>query len=650
MSLAQLFEWEYDVASGLFYFRDSYFALHGTTTELEGGNLMSAKTFVRKFVHPNDAHMVGEEIAKAVATKDPDYVCHVEARIIRRDGEIRHLLVGIGITKDAAGRTIKISGANQDITEHKRSYEALRTAKAFTESTLDSITDIFYAFDLSGKFLYWNKSFIRISGYSAQDLSHKVSLDFFSNEDIQHVKESIERIYKEGSSKVDAHFVLSNGRKILCEFTGSTLTDVDGIIIGFCGTGRDITERKKLGDELQKARASAELANRAKSEFLANMSHEIRTPMNGVIGMTQLLTMTGLTEEQQEYVEALSLSGDNLLSLINDILDLSKIEAGRIELELANFSLHNCINDIVLMQKSAIYQKGLVLNLDLALDIPPALLGDQLRIKQILHNLLGNAAKFTAQGSLTVTTQVLEQHDSTVVVEITVRDTGIGISTFSLENIFMPFAQEDGSTTRRFGGTGLGLTISRRLAELMEGNLTVESTLGVGSCFRLILPLAFVQKTETEEESPQKAKFSWDGPALRILFAEDDVTNIIFGSTLLRKLGHEVVMAENGRDCLTALETGMFDLVLMDIQMPVMNGNEALREIRRKEQGLACHMPVIAQTAHALHGEHERFLQEGFDGYVSKPIDIKELIYEMKRVTRVCISDAVPPERINDGF
>lgn len=644
MSLAQLFEWEYDVASGLFYFRDSYFALHGTTSELEGGNLMPAKTFARKFVHPDDAHMVDEEIAKAVATKDPDYVCHVETRIFRRDGELRHLLVGINITKDAVGRTIKISGANQDITERKRSYEALRTAKAFTESTLDSITDIFYAFDLNGKFLYWNKSFSIISGYSAQELSHKKPLDFFSSEDIQHVTESIERTYKEGSSKVDAHFILSNGRKILCEFTGSTLTDVDGIIIGFCGTGRDITERKKLGDELQKARASAESANRAKSEFLANMSHEIRTPMNGVIGMAQLLTMTDLTEEQQGYVEALSLSGDNLLSLINDILDFSKIEAGKVELELANFSLHNCINDIVLMQKSAIYHNGLVLNLDLALDIPTALLGDQLRVKQILLNLLGNAAKFTKQGRITITTQLLEQHDTAALVEITVRDTGIGISTLSLEKIFMPFSQAEGSTTRCFGGTGLGLTISRRLVELMEGNLSVESTLGVGSCFRVILPFAFVQKVETEEVSLQKAKLSWDGPALRILFAEDDATNIIFGCSLLRKLGHEVVMAENGRDCLSALETGTFDLVLMDIQMPIMNGNEALREIRRKEQGLACHLPVIAQTAYALRGAKESFLQEGFDGYLSKPLDIKELIYEMKRVTSICV-DQMPCHR-----
>jgi PAS domain S-box-containing protein len=506
MRLAQLFEWEYDVASGLFIFSDHYFILHGTTSELEGGNLMSAETFAGKFVYPDDAQMVGENIAKAIATNDPDYLCRGETRIFRRDRELRHVSVDISVTKDAAGRTIKLHGANQDI-----------------------------------------------------------------------------------------------------------------------------TDRKKVENELVIAKSAAESANRAKSEFLANMSHEIRTPMNGVIGMTELLKMTDLTEEQLEYVNLLEMSGYNLLSLINDILDLSKVEAGKIGLDLADFDLQNCINDIILMQKSAIFQKGLALNVDVAGDVP-YIVGDQLRVKQILVNLLGNAIKFTSLGGITLSAQLLEQHDASVIVKISVRDTGIGISAEALDKIFKPFVQEDSSTTRQFGGTGLGLTISRRMAELMGGSISVESTPGIGSCFTVILPMLVARTDVAEDDTNEEASVTWDRPPLRILFVEDNPINTKTGTSILVRLGHDVVSVENGVECLVALKNGAFDLVLMDIQMPVMNGDDALREIRGKEQRTSLHQPVIALTANALRGQKEQYLKEGFDGYLSKPFNSNELIKEMKRV------------------
>ncbi len=396
-----------------------------------------------------------------------------------------------------------------------------------------------------------------------------------------------------------------------------------------------IDEYENIQKQLREAKTVAESANRAKSEFLANMSHEIRTPMNGVLGMTQLLDMTVLTTEQREYVNALKLSGTNLLSLMSDILDLSKIEAGKITIEVAEFSLHRCINDVLLMQKTAAFDKKLALKLDLAGEIPYLVVGDQLRIKQILLNLLGNAIKFTQQGSVTLSTHLLEQHGSSVLIQIAVHDTGVGISQEHLETIFLPFTQEDGSISRKFGGTGLGLTISRRLAELLGGELTVESSPDSGSCFTVMLPFTVGRDAAAIEALSSKTAVVWDGPPLRILFVEDDKVSIAFGSALCKKLGVDFVIAENGRECLAALENGGFDLVLMDIQMPVMTGEDALREIRTREQGTAARQPVIAMTAHSMRGEKESFLAQGFDGYISKPLITKGLIAEIKRVLRL---------------
>ena len=310
---------------------------------------------------------------------------------------------------------------------------------------------------------------------------------------------------------------------------------------------------------------------------------------------------------------------------------------------MADFSLHHSINDVILMQKTVAFEKHIALDLNLARDIPALLVGDQLRIKQILLNLLGNAIKFTTEGHVSLSTLLLEQHENFALIQIAVRDSGIGISPEFLGTIFRPFTQEDGSISRKFGGTGLGLTISLRLAELMGGTISVESTQGVGSCFTVTLPFSISREPDTIRNDTPIPTIGWDGPPLRILFVEDDQVNIKFGSILLNKMGHDVTVAENGRECLTALENGTFDLVLMDIHMPVMNGEKALREIRSKEQGTSIHQPVIAVTAYSMRGDMERFLGEGFDGYVSKPLITSELVLEIKRTLQglkdMCISN-----------
>ena len=514
--------------------------------------------------------------------------------------------------------------------------KALNTAGIQLSSVVESTGDVVAMMDTEYRYTLFNSAFHdEFKKIFGQDLKPGDSmLQALENlsDDLTNAKEFWNRALFGGEDfTVTQQFGNTKLERNWYELHFSPIRDSEGKVTGAVHIVRNVTERKQAEEQLLEAKAAAESANTAKSQFLANMSHEIRTPMNGILGMTQLLEMSDLTPEQSEYVAALKISGKNLLSLISDILDLSKIEAGKIPIEFAEFGLQQCINDIVLMQKSVAFGKGLKLDVDVAGDIPHLLVGDQLRVKQILLNLLGNAVKFTPEGSVSISAKLLEKHDATVLIQIAVSDTGVGISPEALDKVFMPFTQEDGSTTRKYGGTGLGLTISRRLAELLGGTIAIESSPGVGSCLTVTLPFAVGTSTVTTLAIPSTTVI-WDGPPLRILFVEDDQINITFGTSLLRKLGHEFVLAENGRECLAALEQGMFDLVLMDIQMPEMNGEEALREIRRREQGTTYHQPIIALTAYSMRGDKERFLEVGFDGYISKPLTTGELMAETKRV------------------
>ncbi|HBR14851.1 MAG TPA: hypothetical protein DD723_04815 [Candidatus Omnitrophica bacterium] len=562
----------------------------------------------------------------------------IDTKICKKDGSLADVNISVSVLQNSDGQVIGAIGIICDITKQKAAERRIKESENKIRVILDNSAVAITLTDENEKIISWNKFTEHLLGMKRKDLYMKPVDSLYPVEEWQMIR--AENIRKLGSKHhLETKVIKKSGEIIDVDISVNVLKDAKNKIVGSVGIMQDITKQKRFQEMLIQAKLSAEDANSAKSLFLANMSHEIRTPMNTILGMIDLTLDTPLLEEQKDNLRVAREATDNLLGLLNDILDLSKVEAGKIKLENIEFHLHNVARSVVkgLSVLAKIKQLELILNIHP--DVPELIEGDPVRLRQILINLINNAIKFTHKGKITTAIKVSKKNQENVELDFCVTDEGIGIPEDKQGKIFELFSQADDSTARHYGGTGLGLAISKRLVEMMGGRIWVESEEHKGSAFHftgifkapkpnLALSRSGPGDTDGAQVSQEQLK------DLRILLAEDNVVNQKIAVRILEKYGWQVDAVDNGQKVIDILNNKRFDVVLMDAQMPILDGLETTRLIRRSEQKTGKRIPIIALTARAMDDDKKKCLEAGMDGYVSKPIDRKTLFEEIINVVK----------------
>ena len=761
--------WETDLAGNFTFFNDQVPIIQRRSrAELMG---MNNREFMDEASIKESARVFKQVYSTGVPVKGVEY------ELRRGDGTRWFPETTVSLMRDGDGNPVGFRGLSRDITERKQASEALKKSEERYRTIIEQMTDSYWETDIAGNFTFFNNQVTVEQRRSKEELLGLNNSKYMRPETITKVGNAFKQIYLTGIPLrgLTYEIIRGDGVTYVVESNVSLIRDEEGRPSGFAGCSRDITVRQQAEIESQRARDAAEAASRAKSEFLANMSHEIRTPMNGIIGMTDLTLDTDLTFEQREYLGMVKASADSLLGIIGDILDFSKIEAGKLDLDPIPFPLRNTLDDTLKALALRAVQKGLELVYYVPPEVPDYLIGDPGRLGQIIVNLIGNAIKFTSSGEIVVRVEIESQTEREALLHFSVADSGIGIPEEKQRVIFEAFSQADGSTTRSYGGTGLGLTISARLVEMMNGRIWIESTAGHGSTFHFTSAFGIHEGSGVNPPSKKPAGLrnlavlvvddnainlkileemlrSWDmkptlapnaqmalatmeeaqraerpfplvlldaqmpgmdgfglaeemrrrpdlagsaimmlasgdlrrdpaglenlriaasvlkpikqsqlleamitaleipfreehpqplptghalreaPPALNILLVEDNPVNERLTIRLLEKQGHLVAVANNGREALAAASRRRFDVVLMDVQMPEMNGFEATAAVRALEMKSGEHLPIIAMTAYAMKGDRERCLAAGMDGYIAKPITLKELLTAISAV------------------